>query len=115
MRRGKKTRDVKEQIFKRLFWVNSGTFEKMKSILQKEYDRQHQKGGSPAKLSLEQVGVPYLDRNAQFDYINRRSGEFIQEGQPVISVDTKKKELIGNFKHTAGRSTRPRLGIMIFR
>ena len=53
MGRRKKTRDVKEQTFKRLFGVNSGTFEKMKSILQKEYDRQHQKGGSPAKLSLE--------------------------------------------------------------
>ena len=53
MGRRKKTRDVKEQTFKRLFGVNSGTFEKMKSILQKKYDRQHQKGGSPSKLSLE--------------------------------------------------------------
>ena len=53
MGRKKKTREVKEQTFKRLFGVNSGPFEKMKSMLQKEYDRQHQKGGSTAKLSIE--------------------------------------------------------------
>jgi hypothetical protein len=29
----------------------------------------------------------------------KKSGEFIKQGQPVISVDTKKKELIGNFKN----------------
>jgi hypothetical protein len=53
MGRGKKKRDAKEETFKRLFGVNRETFEKMKSILQREYDRQHKKGGSPAKLSLE--------------------------------------------------------------
>ncbi|MDR2053660.1 MAG: ISAzo13 family transposase, partial [Treponema sp.] len=47
-----------------------------------------------------QVGVPHPDRNGQFEYINNKCGGFIQEGQPVISVDTKKKELIGNFKNT---------------
>ena len=45
-----------------------------------------------------QSGVPHPDRNAQFEYINKKSGKFIKNGQPVISVDTKKKELIGNFK-----------------
>jgi transposase len=47
-----------------------------------------------------QVGAPHPDRNAQFEYINNKCGEFMQEGQPVISVDTKKKELVGNFKNT---------------
>ena len=46
-----------------------------------------------------QVGEPHPDRNAQFEYINKKSGEFIKQGQPVISVDTKKKEMIGNFKN----------------
>jgi len=42
------------------------------------------------------------DRNAQFDQINRTAKEFIEEGQPVISVDAKKKELVGNFKNNGG-------------
>jgi transposase len=46
------------------------------------------------------VGQPHPDRNGQFEYINEKYGEFIQQGQPVISVDTKKKELVGNFKNT---------------
>jgi len=46
-----------------------------------------------------QVGEPHPDRDAQFEFINKKCGEFIREGHPVISVDTKKKELIGNFKN----------------
>ena len=46
-----------------------------------------------------QVGVPHPDRDSQFKYINKKCGQFINQGQPVISVDTKKKELIGNFKN----------------
>ena len=39
------------------------------------------------------------DRNAQFEYINDMVNEFQGKGQPVISVDTKKKELVGNYKN----------------
>lgn len=39
------------------------------------------------------------DRDAQFHYINDMAKEFIKKKQPVISVDTKKKELVGNFKN----------------
>lgn len=39
------------------------------------------------------------DRNAQFEHIHEKSKTFIREEQPVISIDTKKKELIGNFKN----------------
>jgi len=46
-----------------------------------------------------QVGSMHPDRNAQFEYINNKSKLFIADKQPVISVDTKKKELIGNFKN----------------
>lgn len=46
-----------------------------------------------------QVGEPHPDRDDQFRYIDKKCGKFIKQGQPVISVDTKKKELIGNFKN----------------
>jgi len=39
------------------------------------------------------------DRNAQFEYINKQTAAFQKRNQPVISVDTKKKELIGDFKN----------------
>lgn len=39
------------------------------------------------------------DRNAQFEHIHEKSKAFIRAQQPVISIDTKKKELIGNFKN----------------
>ena len=46
-----------------------------------------------------QAGTPHPDRNAQFEYINAKCQKLISEGQPVISIDTKKKELVGNFKN----------------
>src|SRR5438067_2451890 len=47
------------------------------------------------------------DRDAQFHYINDRVKEALAAGEPVISVDTKKKELVGDFKN-AGREWRPK-------
>jgi len=44
-----------------------------------------------------QSGESHPDRNAQFEYINKTSKTFMEEGLPVISVDTKKKELVGNY------------------
>jgi hypothetical protein len=44
-------------------------------------------------------GSSHPDRNAQFEYINRRVSAFHRRRQPVISVDTKKKELVGEFKN----------------
>jgi len=44
-------------------------------------------------------GVSHPDRNAQFEYINTRAADYLQRGEPVISADTKKKELVGNFKN----------------
>ena len=49
---------------------------------------------------MMQVGEPHPDRNAQFEYINTHAQEFLNCGDPVISVDTKKKENIGNFKNS---------------
>ena len=47
------------------------------------------------------------DRNAQFHYINDRVKEALAAGEPAISVDAKKKELVGDFKN-AGREWRPK-------
>lgn len=46
-----------------------------------------------------QVGEAHVDRDAQFEHINAKAKAFMKEGLPVISVDTKKKENIGNFKN----------------
>ena len=45
-------------------------------------------------------GNQHPDRNGQFEHINHRCGLFIAAGFPVISVDTKKKEKIGNYKNS---------------
>ena len=47
----------------------------------------------------ERSGPPHPDRDRQFRYIGRVKRMFIANGHPVISVDSKKKELIGNFKN----------------
>jgi hypothetical protein len=51
-------------------------------------------------------GTSHPDRDAQFRYLNRVIGESHQHRQPTISVDTKKKELVGDFKN-GGREWRP--------
>jgi hypothetical protein len=51
-------------------------------------------------------GSSHPDRNAQFEYINRRVRAFQRAGQPVVSVDSKKRELVGDFKN-AGQEWRP--------
>lgn len=57
-------------------------------------------------LQKAREGAAHPDRNAQFDYINTTATAFIHRQQPVISVDTKKKALVGDFK-TAGREWQP--------
>lgn len=44
-------------------------------------------------------GADHPDRNKQFLYINKIAKQFLIENNPVISVDTKKKELVGNYKN----------------
>ena len=51
-------------------------------------------------------GRQHVDRDAQFRYIARRVRRAQRQQQPTISVDTKKKELVGAFKN-AGRTWRP--------
>ena len=52
-------------------------------------------------------GSSHPDRNAQFENIAATASRFLRLNQPVISVDTKKKELVGNFKN-GGREWQPR-------
>ena len=52
-------------------------------------------------------GAQHPDRDAQFEYINRTTKRYLRQGWPVISVDTKKKELVGPFKRS-GREWRPK-------
>lgn len=44
-------------------------------------------------------GSEHADRDQQFEYINRKARRYLKQGEPVISVDTKKKELVGDFKN----------------
>jgi hypothetical protein len=44
-------------------------------------------------------GSSHPDRDAQFEYFNAKAGECLAAGHPVVSVDTKKKELLGEFKN----------------
>ena len=53
-----------------------------------------------------QIGESHPDRNAQFEFINDKVKQFIEDGQPVISIDTKKKEIIGNYANN-GQGYRP--------
>ena len=56
--------------------------------------------------SKTKEGGQHIDRDAQFRYINAQAEAFLAAQEPVISVDTKKKELVGNFKN-AGREWHP--------
>jgi hypothetical protein len=71
----------------------------------------HQVGDRTVAMLLNQAGYSlqsnrkvreggaHPDRNAQFEYINAQVKVFQKRGQPVISVDTKKKELVGKFRN----------------
>jgi hypothetical protein len=63
MGKGKKAQEAKEALFKRLYGVKPGTFAKMLSILQKEFNEMHKDGGKPPKLKPEDklyIALKYL-------------------------------------------------------
>jgi hypothetical protein len=66
----------------------------------------HEAGYSLQANRKTREGNQHPDRNAQFEFINAQAARFQQRGQPVISVDTKKKELVGDFKNP-GREWHP--------
>jgi transposase len=67
----------------------------------------HDMGFSLQANAKTREGSNHPDRDAQFEHINKRVRDFQDAGQPAISVDTKKKELVGDFKNP-GRELRPK-------
>ena len=67
----------------------------------------HELGYSLQSVRKSREGTSHPDRNAQFEHINTRADEFLQRRQPVVSVDTKKKELVGEFKN-GGQEWQPK-------
>ena len=67
----------------------------------------HDLGYSLQAPSKQKEGASHPDRDSQFRYINDLATGFVEDDQPVISVDTKKKELIGNY-HNKGREWQPK-------
>jgi DDE family transposase len=68
-------------------------------------DLLHSMGYSLQANSKTREGGQHIDRDGQFHYINTQAKAFLAANEPVISVDTKKKELVGNFKNN-GREWR---------
>jgi transposase len=66
----------------------------------------HEMGYSLQANRKADEGADHADRDAQFLHINRRVKALLRRGQPVVSVDTKKKELVGDFRN-GGREWRP--------
>jgi len=67
----------------------------------------HELGYSLQSVRKSREGSSHPDRNEQFEYINAKAASSLRRKQPVISVDTKKKELIGDFKN-AGKEWHPK-------
>ena len=67
----------------------------------------HELGYSLQSVRKSLEGTTHPDRDAQFEHINTKADDFLQRCQPVVSVDTKKKELVGEFKNV-GREWQPK-------
>lgn len=67
----------------------------------------HDLGYSLKSVRKSTEGAAHPDRNAQFEHINATATEFLERGSPVVSVDTKKKELVGDFKN-GGQEWQPK-------
>jgi hypothetical protein len=79
--------DAKAVLFKRLYGVKPDTFRKMLSILQKAYDRLHQKGGKPPKLTVEDklyITLKYLWEYRTMDSIAAEYG--VCKGTVCLSI-----------------------------
>jgi transposase len=98
-----------------LLWTSKSTRHLADELVERGHEVSHDTVGR----LLEQIGYSlqanrkasegkdHPDRDAQFGYINRQVRAFQRAGQPVISVDAKKKELVGDFRNP-GREWRPR-------
>jgi uncharacterized protein (UPF0297 family) len=99
----------------KLLWVSKSQEHLAKALAEKGYNVSSKivgrllrdMGFIPQVNAKTREGGKHPDRNAQFEHINALVNEFQSAGQPAISVDTKKKELIGDFKNN-GRTLRPK-------
>jgi hypothetical protein len=98
----KSVRNIESELLRKGYKVSYRTIATI--LHQEEYNLQGNKKNLSGKDS-------HPDRNAQFKYINSQGKSYVKQGLPVISVDTKKKELVGNYKnngkewHKKGTST----------
>src|SRR6266540_476220 len=83
----KSTRHLAEALCAQGFQVSDDTVGRL--LKQQDYRLQR------TRKTLE--GAQHPDRDAQFGYLNEQAREHLAAGQPVVSVDTKKKELVGNY------------------
>jgi hypothetical protein len=98
-----------------LRWTLKSTYELAAELTNREFKVSaelvrrllHQMGYSLPAPSKQIEGTTNPDRDGQFTYLNRVAGEHVTAGQPVISVDTKKKELIGSYSN-GGREWNPK-------
>ncbi|HEC43142.1 MAG TPA: hypothetical protein ENI20_09970 [Bacteroides sp.] len=92
---------------KSLNWTRKSTYSLSKTLKGKDIDISPNTAGKVLKaigysLKLNRKSISttqHPDRDQQFRYIESRVKEYEDMGQPIISVDTKKKEMIGNFSN----------------
>ena len=97
-----------------LRWTSKSTRHLAQALSEQDYPVSHETvaqllrvlGYSLQGTAKTLEGAQHPDRNSQFEYINRLTKQVLQKGWPVISVDTKKKELVGPY-HRAGREWQP--------
>jgi hypothetical protein len=97
-----------------LRWTSKSTYKLADALRAKGFDvgpttvREllHEMGYSLQGTSKQKEGAQHVDRDAQFHHINDTAAAFVADGQPVISVDAKKKELIGEYSN-AGQEYQP--------
>ena len=92
----KSTYELADELVRRGFRISAETVRRLL----------HQMGYSLQAPCKQNEGTAHPDRDGQFGYLNDLAASFVAEEQPVISVDTKKKELIGNYAN-GGREWEP--------
>ena len=90
-----------------LKWTNKSLRTISKELIKKHHSVSHTKAGHLLKANNYRLqankktkeGTDHPDRDAQFNHISEQADAYLNAGDPVISVDTKKKELVGNYRN----------------